>query len=275
MSTEQGVRSGRSEPGRWFEDFAVGERFLSGSRVVTAEDLAAFTTLSGDAHQLHGGPEAMLQGPFGIAIAMGLMHGLGLHGAAIRGLLDTHWSYRHPMRVGDIVRLELTIVRCRRTSRGDTGVVTRHMRLVDSGGRTIQEGTTAALIDARGPGPDGVGRAFGTVPWGEALVAALPPTFADAVAAWDGSMGLRAGAQEVCLRVYRGRVIEVAPRSILGPTFTMEADELTWTELVTAPANDLTRFAMTGRISMRGNGYEYLRVTQPLHLVIDAARTIA
>lgn len=274
MTTEQTAPHRRDGEGRWFEDFAVGERFTSPPRAVTAGDLAAFTALSGDDHPIHTRSDAILQGPFGIAVAMGLMQGLGVNGGAIRGLLDTHWIYRHPVRVGDTLRLEMTIVRCRRTSRGDRGVVTRHMRLVDAAGRSMQEGTTAALFDARGAGPDPVGRAFGTRAWADALVAALPAEFAESVASWDGAVGLRAGTDEVCLRIYRGRIIEVDTRPALGPTFTVEADELTWTELITAPRNDLTRFAMTGRIGMRGNGYEYLRLTRALHLIVDAAREI-
>ncbi|WP_433503872.1 MaoC/PaaZ C-terminal domain-containing protein [Pseudonocardia halophobica] len=276
MPTEQVLRPDtRTGPGRRFEEFTVGERFTSAPRTVTATDLAEFTRLSGDDHPLHTGPDGILQGPFGLAVAMGLLQSLGLHGSAIRGLLDTHWSYRLPLRVGDTVHLEMTVVRCRRTRKGDRGVVTRHMRLVDEQGRTVQEGTTAALVDAAGPGPDPVGRAFGTVAWGEALVAGLAPEFAESLATWDGAVGLRAGEHEVCLRVYRGKVIEVASRAALGPTFTVETDELTWTELVTAPANEFTRFAMSGRFGMRGNGYEYLRLTRALHLIVDAARGIA
>ncbi|MFR9800787.1 hypothetical protein ACL02T_00600 [Pseudonocardia sp. RS010] len=276
MPTEQVLRPDtRTGPGRRFEDFTVGERFTSAPRTVTATDLADFTRLSGDDHPLHAGPDGILQGPFGIAVAMGLLQGLGLHGSAVRGLLDTHWSYRRPLRVGDTVCLEMTVVRCRRTHRGDAGVVTRSMRLVDEQGHVVQEGTTAALVDAAGPGPDPVGRAFGTVAWGEALVAALPPEFAEVLATWDGAIGLRAGEHEVALRVYRGTVIEVAGRAAQGSTFTVEADELTWTELVTAPANEFTRFAMSGRFGIRGNGYEYLRLTKALHLIVDAARGIA
>jgi acyl dehydratase len=270
-----GEHLSRTATGRWFEDFTVGEHFTSGPRTVTAEDLADFTRLCGDDHPLHAGPGGIMHLPYGVAVAMGLMQSLGLHGTAVRALLDTHWRYRLPLRVGDTVRLEMTIVRCRRTRRGDQGVVTRYLRLVDDRGRALQEGSTAALLDARGTGPDPVGRAFGTLGWGEALAARLGPEFAESLASWDGAIGLRAGDHEVCLRVYRGKVIEVAGRALLGPTFTLEADELTWTELVTAPANEFTRFAMAGRFGMRGNGYEYLRLTRPLHLVVHAARAAA
>jgi acyl dehydratase len=278
VTTEQVLRPGTGRdpgPGRYFEDFAVGQRFTSAYRTVTAEDLADFTRLSGDDHPLHAGPDGILQGPFGVAIAMGLLQGLGLHGSAVLGLVDTHWSYRRPMRVGDEVRLELAIVRCRRTRRGDRGIVTRHMALVDRDGVVVQDGTTSAMVAARGPGPDPVGLAFGTVPWGEALVARLGPRFAESLASWDGAVGLRAGDHEVQLRIYRGKVIEVSGRAATGATFSLEADEPTWLELVTAPGNEFTRFAMTGRFTTRGNGYEYLRLTAALHQIVDAARALA
>lgn len=269
----------------WFEDFAVGQQFTSGPREVTAQDLAEFTRCSGDDHPLHteaanpalGGDGPVLQGPFGIAVAMGLLQRLGISGDAVIGLLDTHWRYRKPIRVGDVLRLELTVVRCRRARRPDRGVVTRHMALVNPAGETVQEGTTAALVEARGTGPDPAGRDFGTMAWGQAMAERLGESgeFQAALASWDGTIGLRAGADEVQLRVYRGAVIEVSPRAALGATFVLEADELTWLRTVTAPGNDFTRRCLRGEFAVRGNGYEYLRLTKPLNLLVDAARALA
>lgn len=259
---------------RWFEDFAVGQRWTSPPRPVTADDLATFTHLSGDDHPLHAGPDAMLQGPFGVAVAMGLLQGLGIHGDAVLGLLDTHWAYRRPIRVGDELTLEVTIVRCRRTSSGDRGVVTRAMRLT-SAGETVQEGTTSALIAARGSGPDPVGRAFGTVGWAQALTERLDGAVAEELASWDGTIGLRCGDDEVHVRIYRGRVIEVDRRAPRGATFVLGADAATWLELVEAPENPFMRLALGGRFTVTGDGYEYLRLTSVLHQFVDAVREIA
>jgi acyl dehydratase len=269
----------------WFEDFAVGQQFVSGPREVTAADLADFTRLSGDDHPLHtgashpagGGGGPVLQGPFGIAVAMGLLQSLGLSREPVVGLLDTHWQYRRPVRVGDVLQLRLTVVRCRRTRRGDRGVVTRHMAMIGTGGDVVQEGTTSALLMARGTGPDPVERAFGTVAWGQALAGRLAADagFAQALASWDGNIGLRAGAEEVQLRIYRGGIIEACAAAPLGATFTVEADELTWLHTVTAPASDFTRRQMQGQFAVRGNRYEYLRLTKPLNMIVDAARALA
>jgi len=40
-------------PQRWFEDFAVGERYLLPSRTVGDANFAAFQTVSGDNHPIH------------------------------------------------------------------------------------------------------------------------------------------------------------------------------------------------------------------------------
>jgi putative sterol carrier protein len=151
------------------------------------------------------------------------------------------------------------------------------MALVDDEGRVVQEGSTAALLLARRSGPDRADRAFGTVAWGQALAAHLAgdERFAAALASWDGSIGLRAGGDEVHLRVYRGTIVEVSSRAALGATFTVEADEVTWLRLVTAATNEFTQRSMRGEFAVRGNGYEYLRLTKPLNLIVDAARAVA
>ncbi|MGH3518973.1 MAG: hypothetical protein ACRDQ7_16435, partial [Haloechinothrix sp.] len=83
------------------------------------------------------------------------------------------------------------------------------------------------------------------------------------------------GAQEVHLRVYRGRVIEVTRRAPLGATFTLGASELVWTELITGPRNDFMQRAMRGQFEVQGSGYEYLRLTKVLSVICDNARALA
>ncbi|NKQ57697.1 dehydratase [Amycolatopsis sp. K13G38] len=142
----------------------MGQRFHSGTREVTDQDLKAFTELSGDRHPLHtrgagrfGRP--VLHGPFGLAVFLGLLHEMGIVAESVVALLDTRWRYRAPIHVGDTLRFELTVTRCRRTSKSDEGVVNRHVTLLNQDGVTVQEGTTAMLVRARDAGPDPVGRA--------------------------------------------------------------------------------------------------------------------
>lgn len=266
---------------RHFEDFFVGQRFESRSREITEQDLKTFTEVSGDRHPLHtdpghGGP--ILQGPFGLAAFFGLLHQVQGDDAAVVALLDTNWRYLAPIRVGDQLRFAMTITRCRRTSAGDTGVVNRHVLLLDQRDERVQEGTTAVLVRAReDPAADGCSRAFGTTAWAEALAERLgsDQRFTSATSSWDGTVGLRCGSEEVHLRLYRGRVIEVTRRAPHGATFTLGADELVWTELITGPRNDFMQRVMRGRFDVSGSGYEYLRLTKVLHVLVENARELA
>ncbi|HEY2206560.1 MAG TPA: hypothetical protein VGH99_19015 [Pseudonocardia sp.] len=234
----------------WFEDCAVGERRDLGGYPVTENDLAS---------------------PFGLAAD--LLRAV----VAVDGWLGGSWTQVRPPRPGEPLRAELTTIRRRRSAGGDTGVVTWHLALRDAGGAVCQEGTASGRLAARGAGPDPVGRDVGTVAWGRALAERLGrrPAFAEALASWDGAVGLRAGEDEVQLRIYRGRVLEAVARTPRGATFTLGADELTWVRLLTAEDNEFMRTAMTGGFTVRGAGYEYLRLTSVLHLVIDVARELA
>ncbi|MGC9666158.1 MaoC/PaaZ C-terminal domain-containing protein [Planosporangium sp. 12N6] len=271
---------------RYFEDFTVGERFESGTRVVTDTDLKAFTEISGDRHRLHTDPEyaattrfgsPIVHGPFGVAVFFGLFHDLHLVDDTVVALLDTDWRYLAPVTVGDTLRFRMTITRCRRTSSGSEGVVNRHVVLLNQRDEPVQEGSTAMLVRARDTGPDPVWSAFGTAPWADALVERLAADvrFTSATSSWDGTVGLRCGDAEIHLRVYRGAVIEVTRRAPHGATFTLAASELTWTELVTGPVNDFMRRAMRGQFQVTGSGYEYLRLTKVLHVIVDNARALA
>src|SRR5690606_40485018 len=99
--------------------------------------------------------------------------------------------------------------------------------------------------------------------------------FTSAISSWDGTIGLRCGDDEVHLRLYRGRVIEVTRRAPHGATFTLDADELVWTELITGARNDFMQRVMRGQVKVTGSGYAYLRLTKVLHVVVDHARKLA
>ncbi|PXY24833.1 hypothetical protein BAY59_22485 [Prauserella coralliicola] len=237
---------------RYFEDFEVGQRCSGEPRQLSADDPSDLG---------HFGPDALT--------ALFEQSG-GL-------LLDASWHYRAPIRAGSTLHFEQTVTRCRRTRGGENGVVTRHGVLVDEHGRTVREGSATVLVPARGEGPDPVGRAFCTPAWAEALAARLAgdDRFAAATETWDGTIGLRCGEDEVQLRVYCGAVIQAARRTPHGATFTLGASEPAWTELLTGPDGDFVRHAMTGLFDVRGSGYEYLRLTKVLALLVEHARELA
>src|SRR5205814_321754 len=56
-----------------FDDLAIGSQWESSRRTISAEDVAAFASLSGDDSPLHLDDEAAAAGPYGRRIAHGLL----------------------------------------------------------------------------------------------------------------------------------------------------------------------------------------------------------
>ncbi|SED10999.1 hypothetical protein [Rhodococcus koreensis] len=238
---------------------AVGDRAVSDARRVSELALAL--------------PEASLTG---IAVA-GLLAPRPAVAATRTGL---QWNSQSAVTDDDVVRVESVVTRVEQSA--DGAVLDRHVRLVDDGGSVREQGIeTWRLPDPAGvrydPAVD-----FCTPAWGEVLRESLSadPAFASSLATWDGTVGLRCtdasgGSREVHLRIYRGRIIDVARRVPGGATFTLVIPAVTWVDLMVAEHNDFMRRAISGEFSSSGDGYEYLRLTKPLDIVIAHARTAA
>ena len=273
-----------AETPAFFEDFRVGDRFAGGHRRVTAADLEAFAGVSGDRHPLHADPgfaaeagfeRPLLHGPFGIAAFLGWFHDLGLAREALVAMLDSDWRYLAPIAVGDEIRFEMLITRCRRSSAGDKGVIGRRVQIRTGSGVLAQEGRTALLVRARG-GERRPEQEFFTKAWAAMLAERLDASaeFRGATATWDNAFALGCGDEEAQFRIFKGKVLEAGTRSPNGTAFTLVADEPTWAELFTGPSSDLMTFAMHGRFQVRGSAYEYLRLTKALTLAVQAAREL-
>ena len=270
------------------EDFRPGRRFTSGVREISAADIAAFTRLSGDANPVHTDPAfaaaqgfagPLAHGPLGVSVVFGLLHDLGIVDGTAIALLDLNWRFRNPLIAGDSVRFEMTVTRCRRASRGDAGVVNRHVTLATTGGTVVGEGTTAFLVASRDPQgpPTYVERDFATPAWAELLAARLAGNdeFGEGTSTFDGAIGLAAGQESVQLRVYRGRVLETGRWTPSGPAFTLHGEELSWVDLADAPRNDFIARSMRGAFGVTGNTYEHLRLHKALVAAWDSIRDLA
>jgi acyl dehydratase len=270
-----------------FDEFRLGQTLSAGPRHVSAQDLAEYTRLSGDDHPIHTDPThpatarfgaPILQGSFGSAVAAGLWRELGVVDDTVVAALGDSWDYHRPILVGDALTLTTTVIRLERSAKGSTGVLTRYCELRDADGRLVQSGTSRVLLQAEPVAADDpVPPAVGTLAWGRALAESLgaDPAFASATDSWDGTIGLRGGDAEVHLRIYRGRVIDVARRTPHGPTFTFGATDRTWADVLAADTPDFGRRLMTGQFQAGGDPYEYLRLTKVVEQVVDHAHALA
>ncbi|SDU80010.1 hypothetical protein [Gordonia westfalica] len=179
------------------------------------------------------------------------------------------WSAAEPITESDRIQATTVVTRV-----GPDGI-DREIRLLDDTGRVRECGTETWRTEVR---PEVVPSLdFCSVEWGEQLRGRLhsDAAFTSSVSTWDGTVGLRCGDREVHLRIYKGQVIDVTRRALLGATFTFEAAPATWVDLMLSDTDDFMRRALRGEFSSAGNGYEYLRLTKPLHAIIMNARAMA
>jgi hypothetical protein len=221
--------------------------------------------------------------------------GSPLVGAAIAGIvlppiatgparrLDHQWATPAPIEIETAVWADSVITRVQAVPSAGAATVERHIWLRDESGTVREEGSEVwRLTDASAarvePALD-----FCTPQWGDLLRESLSadPDFASALASWDGTIGLRCldcgpnSIRELHLRIYRGQIIDVTRRTPGGATFTFEAPAHAWVDLMINGRNDFMRRAIKGEFSCTGNGYEYVRLTKPLNLIIAHGRAIA
>ena len=140
------------------EDIEVGLEVESEPRTVTAGDIEAFATLTGDHNPLHADPEAVGDGsPYGAPIAHGLLVTSIASGQptsaddwALGIYLEESRRFVAPVYVGDAIRSLSTVTEVRRSrSKPDRGIVTMEVRVVNQRDEVVQEGVDVVLVGAR------------------------------------------------------------------------------------------------------------------------------
>jgi acyl dehydratase len=142
----------------YFEDFHVGQEFVTKSRTVTEADLVNFSGLSWDTNQLHTDKEfakksiygeRIAHGILGIVIHSGLSQMLGIMEGTILAFLGMTWNFHLPIKIGDTIHVVQRVKEMRETSKEDRGVLTFEKELVNQRGEVVQTGTTTVLLAKR------------------------------------------------------------------------------------------------------------------------------
>ena len=140
----------------FFDDLAVGDRWVSESRQITEADVAQFANLTGDYDPLHIDEEFARQTPFRQPIAHGLL-GLSLvaglssespkvETVALLGVLD--WNFRKPIFFDDTLYV-VTEVDQLHANGPRRGRVTWKRQLLNQDDLVVQEGLLQTLVACR------------------------------------------------------------------------------------------------------------------------------
>jgi len=142
----------------YFEEFALGQEFVTKARTVTEADVVNFAALSWDTNQLHTDVEfakrtsygeRIAHGMLGIVIHSGLSQMLGIMEGTIVAFLGMTWNFHLPIKIGDTVHVVQRVKEIRETTKGDRGIVTFEKELINQRDEVVQTGTTTVLLARR------------------------------------------------------------------------------------------------------------------------------
>ena len=140
--------------GRSYSGFEVGEVFESPGRTVTDAQIVAFAGLSGDFNPLHMDEEyCKLNTAQGCRIAHGALTftiSAGLFNTYVDGtciaFLDLNFKYTKIVKIGDTLRLEVTVRNKRLTSKQDKGIVEFGVRTLNQNDEAVLEGVWTLML---------------------------------------------------------------------------------------------------------------------------------
>lgn len=143
---------------RFYEDFEVGEHWVTPRRTITETDLVVFAAFSGDSNPIHTDAEfakttiygtRLLHGPAGFVIATGLESRLGIKDGTAIAFLGMNWDMRGPIKIGDTIHVRQSVVSKRETKKKDRGIVIFHVAIVNQSEEVVQEGEWKLMMMRR------------------------------------------------------------------------------------------------------------------------------
>ena len=142
---------------RYFEDFAVGDRFKSPSRTLTDAHFLFFAGMTGDNHPIHYDDEYGKKTRYGRRVAHGLLlTSLTAVGAStlapvieesIVAFVEQSTRFRAPVFIGDTIRPEHEVVALER--KRSAGLLTLRVSLRNQQGKIVLDGEHRYLIAYR------------------------------------------------------------------------------------------------------------------------------
>ncbi|MBF7082552.1 dehydratase [Desulfallas sp. Bu1-1] len=143
--------------GKFFDEWEVGDEYITPSRTITETDVVMFAAMSGDYNELHTSREYMKESQFGERIVHGLLglaisHGLlfrtgVLEGTGIAFLGIESWQFKAPVFFGDTIHARVKVVEKRPSkSKPDRGIIKVLIQLIKQDGTVTQEGIKTLMI---------------------------------------------------------------------------------------------------------------------------------
>jgi acyl dehydratase len=142
----------------FYEEYAVGDEFITPARTVTETDVTMFAALSGDYNRLHTDSEYASSGPFGeriahgllgLSIVAGLLYRAGIDPDGAVAFLGLSWKFTGPIKFGDTIHAVIRITSMRETRAPDRGIIVQAIQLLNQRGDIVQQGEFTMMVKRR------------------------------------------------------------------------------------------------------------------------------
>ena len=142
--------------GLYFDDFFIGQSWVSPARTITEADIVNFAGMSGDFNPIHTDAEyarrtqfgeRLFHGPGVFAVATGLESRLGIKEGTAIAFLGMAWNLRRPVMAGDTIHVEQTVAGLKpSSSKQDRGVVTFDVQVVNQRDEVVHDGQWVVMF---------------------------------------------------------------------------------------------------------------------------------
>jgi acyl dehydratase len=142
-----------------FEDVVIGQIWFTPAHEVSDKDIADFAEVTHDHHPLHvddafarsmGFPRRIAHGLYGLSLMEGLKTKLRLYEhTSIASLGWDKVRFRKPIVSGDTVKVRMTFISKRESSKPDRGIVVESVILERDDGVTLVEAEHATMLVRR------------------------------------------------------------------------------------------------------------------------------
>jgi len=150
------MAEGTNRPrGRYFEEFAVGDKVISQGRTITEADIVAFAGLSGDYNPVHTDAEFCKAGIFGeriahglliLSIASGLAWQLGFMAGTADAFLSLDCKFAGPTKIGDTIKVSAEVTQKRDMPGSGGGMVVFNVEVTNQRDEVVQKGKWSVLV---------------------------------------------------------------------------------------------------------------------------------
>ncbi len=144
--------------GKYFEEFQVGQEFVSAGRTISEADLVNFAALTWDTNPMHTDAEygkttmfgeRIAHGMLGLSYAIGLIWQSGILEGTVIAFRGLEMKFKGPLKIGDTMQV-IAKVKETKAIRDAAGMVVIDLRVVNQRGETSYQGDMNVLIKGRG-----------------------------------------------------------------------------------------------------------------------------